>query len=107
TVNLLDALRRRDGVAAIVVVTSDKVYDNREWVWPYREGDRLGGREPYGASKACTEIAVEAFRHTYFSGGRIGLATARAGNVVGGGDWAADRLVPDAVRAFTAGTALC
>ena len=106
TVHLLDILRRHEGVAAIVVITSDKVYDNREWAWAYRETDRLGGHEPYGASKACTEIAVEAFRHAFFGGGRIGLATARAGNVIGGGDWAEDRLVPDAVRAFSAGAAL-
>lgn len=107
TVNLLDALRRQDGVLAAVVVTSDKVYDNREWVWPYRETDRLGGSEPYGASKACAEIAVDAFRHAYFADGpRIGVATARAGNVIGGGDWAEDRLVPDAIRAFAAGETL-
>lgn len=106
TVNLLDILRRQDGLAAIVVITSDKVYDNREWAWAYRETDRLGGHEPYGASKACTEIAVEAFRHAFFAGGRTGLATARAGNVIGGGDWAEDRLVPDAIRAFSAGEIL-
>jgi CDP-glucose 4,6-dehydratase len=106
TVHLLDALRRQDGVLAAVVITSDKVYDNREWVWAYRETDRLGGHEPYGASKACTEIAVAAFRDSFFGGGRIGLATARAGNVIGGGDWAEDRLVPDAVRAFSAGETL-
>lgn len=106
TVNLLDALRRQDGVAAAVVVTSDKVYDNREWVWAYRETDRLGGHEPYGASKACAEIVVDSFRASYFGGGRTGLATARAGNVIGGGDWAEDRLVPDAIRAFSAGETL-
>lgn len=106
TVHLLDALRRQDGVLAVVVVTSDKVYDNREWVWAYRETDRLGGHEPYGASKACAEIAVDSFRAAYFDTGRIGLATARAGNVIGGGDWAADRLVPDAIRAFAAGRTL-
>lgn len=106
TVNLLDALRRQDGVLAAVVVTSDKVYENREWAWAYRESDKLGGDEPYGASKACTEIAVEAFRFSYFADRRMGLATARAGNVIGGGDWAVDRLVPDAIRAFSAGEPL-
>jgi CDP-glucose 4,6-dehydratase len=110
TAHLLDALRRLDGVMAAVVITSDKVYDNREWVWAYRETDRLGGHEPYGASKACAEIVVDSFREAYFqrsgSGRRIGLATARAGNVIGGGDWAEDRLVPDAIRAFSAGTTL-
>ncbi|MEX1206093.1 MAG: CDP-glucose 4,6-dehydratase [Dongiaceae bacterium] len=106
TINLLDALRRLDGVAAAVIVTSDKVYENREWVWAYRETDRLGGREPYGASKACAEIATDAYRRSYFADGRTGIATARAGNVIGGGDWAADRLVPDAVRAFDGGRIL-
>lgn len=107
TVHLLDCLRRQDCVLAAVVITSDKVYDNREWAWAYRETDALGGHEPYGASKACVEIAVDAFRRSYFAGaGRIGLATARAGNVIGGGDWAEDRLVPDAIRAFSAGQTL-
>jgi CDP-glucose 4,6-dehydratase len=110
TAHLLDALRRLDGVIAAVVITSDKVYDNREWVWAYRETDRLGGHEPYGASKACAEIVVDSFRDAYFdrsgTGRRIGLATARAGNVIGGGDWAEDRLVPDAIRAFSAGATL-
>lgn len=110
TAHLLDCLRRLDGVVAAVVITSDKVYDNREWVWGYRETDRLGGHEPYGASKACAEIVVDSFRDAYFGQGakrsRIGLATARAGNVIGGGDWAEDRLVPDAIRAFSAGETL-
>jgi CDP-glucose 4,6-dehydratase len=108
TAQVLDAVRQTPGVKACVVVTSDKVYDNVEWPWAYREPDRLGGKEPYGASKACTEIVVEAYRASYFSGDghRAALATARAGNVIGGGDWAEDRLIPDAVRAFTAGEAL-
>jgi CDP-glucose 4,6-dehydratase len=88
----------------VVVVTSDKVYDNREWPWGYRESDALGGPEPYGASKACAELVAEAYRRSYFSGERrVGIATARAGNVIGGGDWSCDRLVPDAIRAFRAG----
>ena len=88
-------------VTACVVVTSDKVYDNVEWPWAYRETDRLGGKEPYGASKACTEIVVEAYRYSYFAGSKVQLASARAGNVIGGGDWAEDRLIPDAMRAFS------
>lgn len=105
TAQVLDAVRRTPGIKACVVITSDKVYDNVEWPWAYRETDRLGGKEPYGASKACTEIVVEAYRYSYFSsltGERCRLATARAGNVIGGGDWAEDRLIPDAVRAFSA-----
>jgi len=108
TAQLLDAVRHCPGIRACVVVTSDKVYDNVEWPWAYRETDRLGGKEPYGASKACTEIVVEAYRYSYFSGGDSScqLATARAGNVIGGGDWAEDRLIPDAVRAFSKGLPL-
>jgi CDP-glucose 4,6-dehydratase len=108
TAQVLDAVRATPGVRACVVVTSDKVYDNVEWPWAYRETDRLGGKEPYGASKACTEIVVESYRASYFSGEGhpASVATARAGNVIGGGDWAEDRLIPDAVRAFSAGEAL-
>jgi CDP-glucose 4,6-dehydratase len=103
TAHVLDAVRKTQGVKACVVITSDKVYDNVEWAWAYRETDRLGGKEPYGASKACTEIVVEAYRASYFSEeGTAMLASARAGNVIGGGDWAEDRLIPDAVRAFSA-----
>ncbi len=101
TAQVLEAVRRTTSVSAAIVVTSDKVYDNVEWTWAYREGDRLGGKEPYGASKACAEIVVEAYRHSFFSEpGRPALATVRAGNVIGGGDWSEDRLVPDAMRAF-------
>lgn len=108
TAQVLDAVRETASVRACVVVTSDKVYDNVEWPWAYREPDRLGGKEPYGASKACTEIVVEAYRASYFSGdGHPALlATARAGNVIGGGDWAEDRLIPDAIRAFSTGETL-
>lgn len=101
TVNLLEAVRRTESVEAVVIVTSDKVYENHEWMWGYRETDGLGGQEPYGASKACAELVTEAYRHSYFHGSRtVGIATARAGNVIGGGDWSEDRLVPDAIRAF-------
>jgi CDP-glucose 4,6-dehydratase len=108
TAQVLEAVRETASVKAVVVVTSDKVYDNVEWDWAYRESDRLGGKEPYGASKACAEIVVDAYRHSYFSGNdrAVHIATARAGNVIGGGDWAEDRLIPDAVRAFSAGQPL-
>ena len=103
TLRLLEAVRATPSVRAVVVVTSDKVYDNREWPWAYRETDALGGKEPYGASKAASEMVVQAYRHSYFGGERpVAIATARAGNVIGGGDWATDRLVPDAIRAFAA-----
>ncbi|QUD87224.1 CDP-glucose 4,6-dehydratase [Phenylobacterium montanum] len=105
TVRLLEAIRRTPSVKAAVVVTSDKVYDNVEWPWAYRETDALGGKEPYGASKAACEIVVQAWRHAYFDEGPR-IATARAGNVIGGGDWSEDRLIPDAMRAFIAGQPL-
>ena len=101
TAQVLEAVRKAPSVTACVVVTSDKVYDNVEWPWAYRETDRLGGKEPYGASKACTEIVVEAYRYSYFAGSKVQLASARAGNVIGGGDWAEDRLIPDAMRSFS------
>jgi len=101
TVHLLAAIRQQPSVRAVVNVTSDKCYRNNEWIWPYREIDPLGGRDPYSSSKACAELVGEAFRQTYFSDGRAPfVASARAGNVVGGGDWADDRLIPDCVRAF-------
>jgi CDP-glucose 4,6-dehydratase len=107
TLRVLEAVRATPSVRAVVVVTSDKVYDNREWPWAYRETDALGGKEPYGASKAASEMVVQAYRHSYFGGDRpVAIATARAGNVIGGGDWATDRLVPDAIRAFQAQTPL-
>ncbi|MFN4281224.1 MAG: CDP-glucose 4,6-dehydratase [Alphaproteobacteria bacterium] len=107
TVHLLEALRACPSVRAAVIVTTDKVYENKEWDWGYRETDALGGREPYGNSKACAELVVEAFRKSYFTGASApGIATVRAGNIIGGGDWAADRLVPDAMRAFAEGRAL-
>ncbi len=107
TVNLLDACRLTPGVQAVVVVTTDKCYDNQEWAWGYRESDALGGHDPYSASKAAAELAVSSWRRAF--GGLAGaplLASARAGNVIGGGDWSADRLVPDLVRALAAGRPL-
>lgn len=103
TVHLLEAVRATDSVRAVVVVTSDKCYENREWAWPYRENEALGGRDPYSNSKACAELVTAAYRDSFFANGAA-IATARAGNVIGGGDWARDRLVPDLLRAFANGT---
>jgi CDP-glucose 4,6-dehydratase len=101
TVNVLDACRRVEGLDAIVAVTSDKCYENREWVWPYRESDPMGGHDPYSASKGAAELAISAYRNSFFDApGSPLLASVRAGNVIGGGDWAKDRLVPDIVRAI-------
>jgi CDP-glucose 4,6-dehydratase len=107
TANVLDAARHTAGVRAVVVVTTDKCYENREWVWPYRETDRLGGYDPYSNSKACAELVVSAYRSSFFnpadySRHGVAIASVRAGNVIGGGDWAEDRLVPDIMRAFMA-----
>jgi CDP-glucose 4,6-dehydratase len=108
TVHVLEAIRKTRTVRAVVCVTTDKCYENREWVWPYRETDLLGGYDPYASSKACAEIVSAAYRSSFFSLDRLHehhvlLATARAGNVIGGGDWSEDRLVPDLVRGFGAG----
>ena len=108
TVNVLEAVRRCDGVRAVVCVTSDKCYENRETPRPYREDDAMGGHDPYSSSKGCAELVASAYRRSFFSGpgdasGRAALATARAGNVIGGGDWAKDRLVPDLLNGFAAG----
>lgn len=104
TANLLDAARSCQAVRAVVVVTSDKCYENREWLWPYREGEALGGRDPYSSSKACAELVAAAYRSSFFSdSGSALVATVRAGNVIGGGDWANDRLVPDILRAILSG----
>jgi CDP-glucose 4,6-dehydratase len=110
TVHLLEAARKIGGVRAIVSVTSDKCYENREWVWPYRETDPMGGHDPYSNSKGCAELVIAAYRSSFFppariAGGGTAVASVRAGNVIGGGDWAADRLVPDLVRAFERGDA--
>ncbi len=104
TATVLDAARRWPSVRAVVVVTSDKVYDPRQEGRPYDESSVLGGVEPYGGSKACTEIVVRTFRESFFRSRGVPIATGRAGNVIGGGDWAVDRLVPDAVRMLEVGT---
>jgi CDP-glucose 4,6-dehydratase len=107
TANLLEACRHTDSVRAIVVVTTDKVYENKEWDRGYREIDRLGGHDPYSASKAATELVASSFRKAFFHAANAPLlATARAGNVIGGGDWSEDRLIADAVRAITSHTSL-
>ena len=104
TANVLEAARRMRSLRAIVVVTSDKCYENREWPWGYRETDPMGGADPYSASKGCTELVAASYRRTFFADpAGPQLATVRAGNVIGGGDWAADRLVPDLVRAALRG----
>jgi CDP-glucose 4,6-dehydratase len=103
TMNVLEAVRRTESVKAVVSVTTDKVYVNREWVWPYREDDSLGGRDPYSASKACAEIITAAWRQSFLAERGTKVATARAGNVIGGGDWSADRLLPDCITALGRG----
>jgi CDP-glucose 4,6-dehydratase len=106
-VNVLESCRRTESVRAVVVVTSDKCYENRDWPWPYRESDRLGGHDPYSASKAAAEIIAHSYRQSFFSGsGRARVATARAGNVIGGGDWGVNRLLPDVARAVADNTVL-
>lgn len=106
TANMLEACRSLPSVQSIVVVTTDKCYKNKETLVPYSERDELGGRDIYSASKACTEIITHAYRQSFFDKGRVRIATARAGNVVGGGDWSKDRLLADAARAFSAGEML-
>jgi CDP-glucose 4,6-dehydratase len=111
TVHLLQAVRSCSDVKAVVNVTSDKCYENREWVWGYRESEPLGGYDPYSSSKACSELVTEAYRASFFnpadpSGHKAGIASARAGNVIGGGDFATDRLLPDCVRATLNGESI-
>jgi len=105
TVHMLDAVRSCEAVRAVVNVTTDKCYENREWLWGYRENEPLGGYDPYSSSKACSELVTAAYRNSFFNPGDysrhcVAIASARAGNVIGGGDWAVDRLVPDCVRAL-------
>jgi CDP-glucose 4,6-dehydratase len=107
TVNVLDAVRACDAVRAVVVVTSDKCYENRESEHPYRESDPLGGHDPYSSSKAAAELVTSAYQRSFFSAAKgPRVASARAGNVIGGGDWGAERLIPDLVRAVTSGKSL-
>jgi CDP-glucose 4,6-dehydratase len=111
TVHLLEAVRRSHSVRSVVVVTSDKCYENREWQQPYQEHEAMGGHDPYSSSKGCAELVTSAYRRSFFHpeswpGHQVGVASARAGNVIGGGDWAPDRLVPDIMRAWAAGEAV-
>jgi CDP-glucose 4,6-dehydratase len=105
TVNLFEAVRKCASVKAVINVTTDKCYENKEWVWGYRENEPLGGFDHYSSSKACSELVTSAYRSSYFHASEyarhgVGVASARAGNVIGGGDWAADRLIPDCIRAL-------
>ncbi|WP_026714541.1 CDP-glucose 4,6-dehydratase [Flavobacterium daejeonense] len=105
TANVLDAVRLLDKSCSVVLITTDKVYHNNEWLYPYRENDRLGGYDPYSASKACTELVIDSYRNSFFNTKRYtthqkAIAVARAGNVIGGGDWSQDRLIPDIAKAF-------
>lgn len=100
TVNVLEAVRQTPTVKAVVNVTTDKCYENREWVWPYRENEAMGGADPYSSSKACSELVTAAYRQSFLDSTGVQLASARAGNVIGGGDWATDRLIPDFLRAL-------
>ena len=108
TVHVLEAVRRVGGVRAVINVTSDKCYENREWLWGYRENEPMGGYDPYSNSKGCAELVTASYRSSFFNSSQyeqhgVAVATARAGNVIGGGDWAKDRLIPDAMSAFLAG----
>jgi CDP-glucose 4,6-dehydratase len=107
TVNVLEAVRQTGGVRVVVAITSDKCYQNNEWYWGYRENEPMGGHDPYSSSKGCAELVISAYRNSYFLPADyerhgVGLASTRAGNVIGGGDWARDRLVPDIMRAILA-----
>lgn len=106
TAHVLDALRDLSSVRVAVVITTDKVYSNQEWAYPYRETDALGGHDPYSASKAATELVAASYRSAFLAAQGVAVATARAGNVIGGGDWSQDRLLPDAVRAWEQGRPL-
>ncbi len=105
TVNVLEAARSQPETRSVVVVTSDKCYENREWPWGYRENEAMGGHDPYSSSKGCAELVTAAYRSSFARAG-VGIASARAGNVIGGGDWAKDRIIPDFVRALERGQPL-
>jgi len=106
TAHLLEAIRNIDSVRVGVMITTDKVYKNNEWLWPYRESDELGGHDPYSASKAASEILISSYRSAFLEENGKAVSSARAGNVIGGGDWSADRLIPDAIRAWQNGNEL-
>jgi len=111
TLNVMEAIRSCESVKSVIIVTTDKCYKNNEWVWGYRENDVLGGHDPYSSSKACCEILVDSYRKSFFKNnsreaGKIGIATVRAGNVIGGGDWAKDRIIPDCIRSIQEGKSI-
>lgn len=106
TVNLLESVRQSSSVRSVIIVTSDKCYENKEWVWGYRENDPMGGHDPYSASKGSAELVASAYRRSFFRDGQVSIATVRAGNVIGGGDWSKDRIVPDIMRAVGMGDAV-
>jgi CDP-glucose 4,6-dehydratase len=106
TVHVLEAARQTPSVRSVVVVTSDKCYENREWVWGYRENEPMGGYDPYSNSKGCAELVTAAYRSSFFGGSQASVGSGRAGNVIGGGDWATDRLLPDIIRSWMAGKAV-
>ena len=106
TVNILECIRTSDTVRSALIVTTDKVYENKEWAWGYREHEPLMGYDPYSASKSCAELAVYSYRQSFFTDGQVRLSTARAGNVIGGGDFAPDRIIPDCIRAATTGNVI-
>jgi CDP-glucose 4,6-dehydratase len=105
TLHVLEAIRKTESVRAAVMVTTDKCYENKEWIWGYRENDAIGGHDPYSSSKGAAELVISSYRNSYFSSSqhnqeRTAIASARSGNVIGGGDWSEDRIVPDSIRAF-------
>lgn len=111
TVNVLESARSCESVRAVLVITSDKCYENKEWIWGYRENDAMGGYDPYSSSKGCAELVVNSYKSSFFnekdySRHQVAVATARAGNVIGGGDWSKDRLIPDAIAALMKGRTL-
>lgn len=106
TVNLFEAVRQTASIKAVVNVTTDKCYENQEWVWSYREDEAMGGHDPYSSSKGCSELVTSAYRRSFLAASGIGVASARAGNVIGGGDWSPDRLIPDFLRAMDANETL-
>lgn len=106
TAHLLESLRGQQSVKVALLITTDKVYRNQEWSYPYRENDVLGGHDPYSASKAASELVAASYRDAFLTEQGVAVATARAGNVIGGGDWSADRLIPDAIRAWESGSPL-
>lgn len=108
TANVLESIRSCPTVKSVIIVTTDKCYENKEWVWGYRENEAMGGYDPYSSSKACAELITSAYRRSFFSdiSNQVGISTVRAGNVIGGGDWSKDRLIPDSLRAFESGNNL-